>query len=143
MLRDEIAPRLRAVGLRGSGSAYLLPDADRWLIVGFQKHPVSRADCVEFTVNLVVASKLSWAEDRDYEPSLPIRPGARYAGNTVNVVRLGELMPPRGDDRWWRVAPTRPTRAVATRVGNAIEHLAIPWLRTARTPNPAKDINER
>jgi hypothetical protein len=38
MLRTEIAPRLRVLGFKGSGNSYVLPDDDRWLLVGFQKN---------------------------------------------------------------------------------------------------------
>ena len=35
LLRDVVAPELRRQGLRGSGSAYVLPDAAFWAQVGF------------------------------------------------------------------------------------------------------------
>jgi hypothetical protein len=131
MLRAEIAPRVRALGFKGSGPAFVLPDEDWWLIVAFQKDRYSRADCVRFTVNLTVANKQAWAADRAYEPSLPIRPSGntQYSPDTARVIRLGNLLPPRREDRWWEVGPRRPSKPAATRVADAIERVALPWLR--------------
>jgi hypothetical protein len=138
MLRTEIAPRLRALGFKGSGSSYVLPTDDRWLIVAFQKDSYSRADCVRFTVNLTVANKRAWAEARIETPSLPLRPSgnAHYIEAEHVVIRLGNLMPPDGQDRWWEVGPRRPSGPSARRVIKAIERLALPWFRTgaARWP---------
>jgi hypothetical protein len=138
MLRTEIAPRLRELGFKGSGSKYVLPDDDRWLIVGFQKGQYSRADSVPFTVNLTIADKRAWAEARDRKSWLPLRPGgnSHYPVDEQSVIRLGNLMPPDGQDRWWEVRPTRPSGPTAARVLIAIERLALPWFRTgaARWP---------
>jgi hypothetical protein len=40
MLRDDIAPALRALGLKGSGSRYSLPDPESWALLGFQASTV-------------------------------------------------------------------------------------------------------
>ncbi|HVD48366.1 MAG TPA: DUF4304 domain-containing protein [Candidatus Limnocylindria bacterium] len=142
MLRTEIAPRLRGLGFKGSGSSYVLPDDDRWLIVAFQKTYYSRKDCVRFTVNLTVADKRDWAEARVETPSLPFRPtgNAHYMETEMAVIRLGNLMPPDGQDRWWKVGPRRPGGQPAKRILKAIERLAIPWFQTgaARWPEMAR-----
>lgn len=138
MLRTEIAPRMRTLGFKGSGRSYELPDPDRWLIVAFQKDYYSRADCVRFTVNLTIADKREWDESRVKAPRLPLRPSgnAHYLQARSGVIRLGNLMPPDGQDRWWEVGPLRPSGPPARRVLRAIERLAIPWFRTgaARWP---------
>jgi hypothetical protein len=141
MLRVEIAPRLRALGLKGSGATYVLPDDDRWLLVAFQKDYYSRRDCVNFTVNLTVADKKAWDLARQYDPSLPIRPSGNtsYNGGSTKVLRLGNLMPPLGHDRWWEIGPRRASRPAANRVLKAIEGLAIPWLRFGTTRWPIID----
>jgi hypothetical protein len=142
MLRLEIAPGLRALGFTGSGSSYVLPDSDRWLIVAFQKDYYSRADCVRFTVNLTVANKRAWAEARVKTPSLPVRPSgnAHYLDPEAATIRLGNLMPPDGQDRWWQVGPARRSGPPAIRVLSAIERLAVPWFQTgaARWPEMAR-----
>ena len=137
MLRTEIAPRLRTLGFKGSGAVYVLPDDERWLMVGFQKDYYSRADCVRFTVNLTVADKATWDKARLEDPSLGVRPSGNSAYPPYsNVIRLGNLMPPMGNDRWWEVGPKRPSRPAANRVVKAIETLAIPWLRFGITRWP-------
>jgi hypothetical protein len=142
MLRTEIAARLRGLGFQGSGSSYVLPDDDRSLIVAFQKDYYSRKDCVRFTVNLSVADKREWAEARVATTSLPHRPSgnAHYMETEMAVIRLGNLMPPDGQDRWWEVGPRRPAGPPAKRVLKAIERLALPWFRTgaARWPEMAR-----
>jgi hypothetical protein len=143
MLRTEIAPRLRTLGFKGSGRSYVLPDDERWLIVAFQKNYYSRADCVRFTVNLTVADKREEDESRVKAPRLPPRPSgnAHYLEvESGGVIRLGNLMPPDGQDRWWEVGPSRTSGPPARRVLRAIERLAIPWFRTgaARWPIMAR-----
>jgi hypothetical protein len=139
MLRTAIAPRLRALGFKGSGASYVLADDRRWLIIGFQKDRYSRADCVRFTVNLTAADKAVWAEAHAEKPWLPRRPSgnSHYFEAEPGVIRLGNLMPPHGEDRWWEVGPRRPSGPAATRVLRAIERLALPWFRSgvARWPN--------
>jgi hypothetical protein len=139
MLRTEIAPHLRGLGFKGSGRSYVLPDDERWLIVAFQKDYYSRADCVRFTVNLAVANKRAWNEARVTAPGLPRRPSGNahyWEDQSGGVIRLGNLMPPDGQDRWWEVGPGRPSGPQAKRILLAIERLAIPWFRTgvARWP---------
>ena len=142
MLRTEIGPRLRSFGFKGSAPSYVLPDDERWLIVAFQKDRYSRADCVRFTVNLTVARKREWANGRANAPWLPLRPSgnAHYMQAGHVVIRLGNLMPPDGQDRWCEVGPSRPSGPAARRVLRAIERLAIPWFRTgaARWPDMAQ-----
>jgi len=137
MLRTEVAPQLRAMGFNGSGARYVLPDDHRWLLVAFQKHYYSRADCVEFTVNLTVADKVTWENARQDQVWLPVRPSgnSHYLASST-VIRLGNLMPPRGNDRWWEVGPWRPSKPAANRVLKAIEGLGIPWLRFGTTRWP-------
>jgi uncharacterized protein DUF4304 len=130
MLRTSIAPRLRALGFKGSGARYILPDADRWLIVAFQKDKYSRSDWVGFTVNVTAAAKAAWAEARAAQAWLPSRPSgnSNYPVEKTTVLRLGNLMAS-GEDRWWEVTPGRPTMLAVIEVLDAIEHLATPWLR--------------
>ena len=132
MLRREIAPGLRALGFRGSGSKFVLPRVDWWQIVAFQKDYHSDAEHIRFTVNLTVANKAAWAADREYEPSLPVSPSGNtsYWYETEKRIRLGNLMPPRGEDRWWDVIAGVPTDPVAELVVSAIERRALPWFRT-------------
>lgn len=147
LLRTSIAPRLRTLGFKGSGARYVLPDDDRWLIVAFQKDRYSRSDWLSFTVNMTVAEKTAWAEAHAAQAWLPPRPGgnSNYPVDKTTVLRLGNLMPS-GEDRWWEVVPGRPTILAVVEVLDAIEHLAMPWLRAQfarRALESASDIERR
>lgn len=138
MLRGEIGPRLRALGFKGSAGKYILPDPDRWLMIGFQKDYYSRFEEVSFTVNVTAADKQAWVEAHAAQAWLPERPSgnSHYFVQRTTVIRLGNLMPPRGEDRWWEVRPGQPTTSVSAQVLDAIERRALPWLRSV-TPGPA------
>lgn len=83
LLRDEISPALRAVGMKGSGGKYRVERGARWGAVEIQKHSGgSRAIC-EFTFNLS-AGELSEVD-------------RRFDGWSA---RIGEVLPS-GGDTWW------------------------------------------
>ena len=131
MLRQEGAPKLRALGFLGSGAKFVLPSPDWWQIVAFQKDRYSDTERILFTVNLTVANKAAWAADRDYEPSIPESPSGNtsYWFETEKVIRLGPLLPPHHEDRWWDVIAGVPTGPVAELVTSYIERYALPWFR--------------
>jgi uncharacterized protein DUF4304 len=133
MLRSAIAPRLRALGFKGSGNSYVLPDHDRWLILAFQKDRYSTAASILFTVNLTSADKHAWAAAQHQQKWVPTRPSGTLRYLWAEVVRLGALIPP-GHDRWWEVAPGRARDAAAAEVLDAIERFALPWLRRMIPP---------
>jgi hypothetical protein len=134
MLRDEVAPALHALGLKGSGQRYELPSDDYWAIVGFQKSKWSDAAEVAFTLNLTVASRLGWAEARTMRPSLPERPSPTRTLYGADVdqriwqARIGLLL---GEqiDRWWKVTAGQNTRALAAELIDVIREQALPALR--------------
>jgi hypothetical protein len=130
MLRTAVAPRLRALGFKGSSLPYVLPDDDWWLIVGFQKSYHSTADSARFTVNLTAANKAAWAAGREQAPWLPLRPSGNLSYRFGKVVRLGGLMPPAHGDLWWEIGPGIATEPVALQVVGAIERHGLPWLRS-------------
>jgi hypothetical protein len=134
MLRDEVAPALRQLGLKGSGQRYEFSSEDYWAILGFQKSKWSDAAEVAFTVNLTVASRLAWAEARATHPYLPERPGPTRTLYGADVdrriwqTRIGLLLGGQ-TDRWWRVTPAQNTRALAVELVNLIRVRALPAMR--------------
>src|SRR5689334_15134911 len=90
MLRTQVAPRMRALGFKGSGGRYVLPDADRWLIVAFQKNRYSTAESVSFTVNLTAANKEAWEKFRGGW-GLAEQPSGNAVYPGVEVIRLGPI----------------------------------------------------
>jgi hypothetical protein len=139
MLRDEVAPALRKLGLKGSGQRYELPSDDYWAIVGFQKSKWSDAAEVAFTLNLTVASRRGCAEARATHPHLPERPSPTrtlYGAGVDKWIwqsRIGLLLPDR-NDRWWDVTAGQDTRALATELIDIIRDRALPAMRERMQP---------
>jgi Domain of unknown function (DUF4304) len=133
MLRDQIAPRLRELGCRGSGWSYLLPDDRWWALIGFQKDRHSDAAQVRFTVNVAAADKALWDAARVEYPWLPARPTANTHYPVGELIRIGRLLPTRVDT-WWAVPAGAPTDAVADEVVRAVRDHALPWIRERLGP---------
>jgi hypothetical protein len=129
MMREQVAPALRQLGLKGSGQAFSLPSERHWALIGFQKSAISSSASVKFTVNLQVVSQEAWLEARKANPRMPNRPSA----NSLWPVegwhdRIGLLLPKRGD-RWWWIEPDRPTEPVAEDVVVAIRDYGLPEMK--------------
>ncbi|MEA2826624.1 MAG: hypothetical protein QOG43_1063 [Actinomycetota bacterium] len=152
LLRDVAAPELRRQGLKGSGSAYVLPHAASWAQVGFQKSTSSTSDVVKFTINLKVTDKDHWDERRrDHSPmkdtpppgvdrttwdaerlarsAYPTRPAANLFGDG-QVERIGRLIPGIEGDHWWSLTVDDAERVVADAC-RALLIYGLPWLRRA------------
>jgi hypothetical protein len=137
MLRDEVAPALRKLGLKGSGQRYELPSDEFWATVGFQKLKWSDAAKVTFTINLTVASRRGWAEARAVHPYLPERPSPTltfYIAPGVDMdkwvwqSRIGLLLSEK-NDRWWDVTPGQDIRPLAAEIVGAIRDYGLTAMR--------------
>jgi hypothetical protein len=130
MLRDEIGPRLRELGFSGSSGVYHLRDDHWWCLVAFQKNYYSRRDWVKCTVNVTRFSKVAWERHRARAGG-PAKPNGIMDPETPAGVtlRIGNLLPPAGEDRWWELTPRQPTARVSGDVVAAIRDRAIPWLQ--------------
>ena len=132
MHRVYIAPRLRELGFTGSGGRYVLPDAESWLLAFFQSR-LGWTGAILFTVNLSRITKQDWA---DYE-EIWDRPAGRRPEPIVAMgssgpgitLRIGNLMGPRGEDRWWELSPDRSPEAVADELVAAIRDVGMVWLQ--------------
>ena len=88
-LRDEIAPALRTLGLKGSGRALRLPSETHLLAIGLQSSAYNTSSEARFTVNLAAARRSTWTqvqplgrtEDRFFNPNLH-----QPAGSTTRLV---------------------------------------------------------
>ncbi len=128
MLRDEIAPELRKRGFQGSGTAYVLPDDDDWLQVGFQSSKWNSSDQAAFTVHVSVVGKDTWSRFASGW-GMKGRPNPNAAYPVGSAWRLPPLV--FGADRWWQVLDTPGQSAgVAAEVLDAIDRVGLPCLRT-------------
>ena len=129
IVRDHLAPALRADGFTGSGANFTLPNADHWVLLGFQKSRHSDSGEVQFTINLTVVSKATWAAERASLPHLPERPApnTRY-GTFAWHRRIGLLMPLRRD-HWWTVTATTELANLAAEVVRAVHVSGLPAIR--------------
>ncbi|HLN62749.1 MAG TPA: DUF4304 domain-containing protein [Symbiobacteriaceae bacterium] len=94
MMRDQVGPALRELGLRGSGQSFRLPVDDFWALVGFQKSVWNDATEVSFTPNLTVVPKKEWEMIRERHPAYPKVPSATtYYVKSAWQERIGLLMP--------------------------------------------------
>jgi hypothetical protein len=116
MLRDDIAPALRALGFKGSGSRYTLPAPESWALLGFQSSRFNTTESLTFTVNLCAVSRLVWESRRREQSHLPEKPSpGTYYGNFVWSRRLGHLMPV-NEDVWWDLHEAADAKDVAGEV---------------------------
>jgi uncharacterized protein DUF4304 len=136
MLRDQIAPALRDLGLKGSGQEFSLPSSTHWALLGFQRDKWSNRASVRFTVNVVVVARDVWDKASAAHAWMGARPHSRASGYTVSdselpgywYERIGLLMP-RHDDYWWEVGRSTDTRRLATEVVTAIGTHVLPAMR--------------
>jgi hypothetical protein len=130
LLRDEIAPALRALGLSGSGRVFHFDSDDAWGLLGFRASPRRVDGAIWFTVDLCVVSKLVWdsAQRTLAVPREHPVPGA-YNGSFVWDRPIGRLMPEPAD-RWWRVSIDSDLGSLAADVVAAIRDFGLPAART-------------
>ena len=144
MLREEIAPRLRSLGFKGSGQSFSLPSESHWAIVGFQKSRFSDARSVSFTVNVTVVGRNEWETAHAKCRGLSARPAPNTGLPPISAPsgywheRIGFLIPG-NRDRWWNVAAQADTSEIAEAVVADIRDVAIPaMLERMRSPDIAK-----
>ncbi len=127
MLRDELAPRLRGLGFKGSGHAFSIPDDAHWISLGFQKSQFSDGEALRFTVNVTVANKAVWARMRQERTYLPAKPAPNTLyGDYAWSRRIGQLLPG-GQDQWWELRADSPdSRTVAALVAAAVHDYVMP-----------------
>lgn len=132
MMKDDVAPRLRRLGLKGSGGRFHLPSDTCWALLGFQRSAWNDADHVRFTVNLTCVAKAAWEAARETKGlSERPRPNVHY-GLFAPSTRIGalrpDLRPDLREDTWWDVRSGVATGPVADAVMHDIETHGLPWL---------------
>jgi hypothetical protein len=140
MIRDVLAPALRAAGFRGSGRRFVLPGSTTWLVVGIQKSRWNDATEVSFTVNLTAADRAAWSTARATASWLPEAPSGIAIYPVGRTIRIGALLPPDRQDRWWTVRGGADPTRVGEEVAAAILGPGLAWFRSqpgTADPGPA------
>ena len=130
MMKERVAPALRALGFKGSERAFTLP-ADGFIAqLGFQKSNHSDQLEVLVTANISAVSLAAWEEARQRWPHLPTRPSPNTAyGPFFWQKRVPNLLPTKSPN-WWRVSPHEDPTAVAADIVAAVRDYALPALRS-------------
>ncbi len=136
MLRDSIAPRLRALGWKGSGQRFALPDPGAWVQLGFQSSRFNTGDALEFTINISVIDRTAWEVYRAERPELPTRPNpSTHYSRRFEPVRIGHLLAARRDT-WWHISTDQPRDGIgwtANGVATSVSDYAMPEIRRRLT----------
>ncbi|MCG8485348.1 MAG: DUF4304 domain-containing protein [Clostridia bacterium] len=129
ILKEEIAPRLRAIGFKGSGQNYSIPSESHWAFVGFQKSMRSNSEQIIFTINIFVISKEKWAKTREISSHLPEKPSSKTNLVTGWSKRIGELLP-KAEDHWWTFDKKTEKDQLVSELLEAIEKYSLPQIKT-------------
>jgi len=134
MMRDHIAPSLRALGFVGSGSRFRFPLDDYHATLDFQRSAYSDKNRISFTGNVAIIRRDLWEYQRAVEaaridPSLnwPEEPNANHIGPTGRAVRLGWLT--HGQDFWWELTPRTTVETLANELVAAARECVVPFFR--------------
>ena len=131
LLREDIAPRLRAAGFTGTERRFSLLSDEYFAQIGIQSSVASTCDDVKFTATLQVISKSQWMNS---ERRLPMRPSPNvgYGLELGWDARIGSLMGV-GDRWWWLDARGSQRGAVARELGDALLSVGLTALRERMT----------
>jgi len=129
LLRDLVAPALRAQGLKGTAGKYHLPDPNHFALVEWQRNTHSTSEELTFTVNLMVMKRSTW-KDRTADGKFRLKvPVAGIYGWGEWEERIGFLMPEHRDI-WWPVRAGEDSSEVGRSVVEALTRWGLPALRS-------------
>jgi hypothetical protein len=145
MLKDQIAPALRELGMRGSGQHFRVPnDNGDFAQLGFQKASGNTANVCRFTVNTAFYGGQTWQQARDRESWLPAAPTATSIFPVEGwQQRVGFLMES-PHDHWWTIRTAEDVPAIADHVIALVRDAVLPQLRARLAgseppPQPSPD----
>lgn len=121
LLRDRVAPFLRADGFRKQRQTFWIRGDGTWGVVNFQKSAWNSADEVTFYVNVAIGS------DR-LMPGRAGRSGPPPEYECAIRTRLGNLLPEEGPPSW-TLRHWADVDAVTESLESALAEAAIPYLR--------------
>ncbi|SFR82945.1 protein of unknown function [Agromyces sp. CF514] len=130
LLREDLAPRLRAAGLTGIERTFAVPSREFFAQLGIQSSVSSTSEYVKFTMNAQVIRKADWEATRQDRVGLPARPSPNvgYPLERSWWERVGLLMGT--TDRWWTLDAGGANRSeIASDVIHAAIDFALPAIR--------------
>ena len=125
LLKEDIAPRLRGQGLKGSGQNFSVPSDSHWVLIGFQKSIFSDSRELKFTINLYVVNKQEWEDVRSERSYYPAKPTPTTRWGIGWSRRIGSLLPERCD-HWWSLNSTSNLEDISNEVIEFIVKYALP-----------------
>lgn len=130
MLREDVAPILRAAEFRGTERTFVFPDADWFAQVGIQTSTASTSSRSRLTINAQVIPKAFWNQVRA-ERHYPAKPSPNVGYGRRGEfweVRAGQLID--GQDRWWSLdASGRGHRELAVEIADLIVDVVLPAMQ--------------
>lgn len=121
LIREHIAPALKARGFRRTRSTFHRPVGANWEVVNVQRSQFSDAGHIKLTVNVAVGI------DRLRDGVLDWADGKRPPDHKCHLrARLGQLVT--GQDVWWDLRPDTDLGELGESLLEAIEHHGLPWL---------------
>jgi hypothetical protein len=136
MLRDKVAPALRALGFSGSGNDFeLRPGSSQdHALLGVQRWRYNDAALARFTLNVAFYTAEDWdhaqATARQNGWTLQVKPSPNEEYFCGWSERIGYLYEP-GHDHWWGVRDETDAELVSADVIHVVETYVLPQL-TAR-----------
>lgn len=130
LLREDLAPQLRAEELTGTERKFAVPSRWYFAQLGIQSSVSSTSEYVKFTVNAQVIRKADWEAARQGRAWLPARPSPNVGYPVPGSwdERVGLLMGT--NDRWWGLDASGADRgAIASEVIHAVIDFALPAMR--------------
>jgi hypothetical protein len=141
MIRQSVRPRLKAVGVGGSGTTFVWPSETHFAQIGLQKCAFGDRRPLTFTANVTVVSKAEWEAARRDNPEFPLKPApnTKY-GSFLWQCRIGQLIAD-GQDHWWRPDADTDGVDVADQLVQPITYWGLPELqkRSASESVPSLD----
>ena len=140
LLREDVAPILRAAGFRGTERSFVIPSPDWFAQIGVQTSTASTSTLSKLTINVQVISKALWNEVRD-ERHYPAKPSPNSSYGRIGEfwqVRAGELVD--GNDRWWEL-DHRGTgrRLLAVELTDLIIDVVLPEMKSRMSAGEVSD----
>lgn len=121
-LRDHVAPRLRQLGFKGSGTTFRRRVEDTWQVVNFQSSQWSDRTRVSLTINLGVGiDRLPNPSGVPWKPAGPLEYQCQFHARAGALARGGR-------DYWWTVKPGTSPKRLAAKLIQPVEEHGLRWL---------------